>query len=426
MMQAQPKEVIVKVSVPTPARRSPALLGVAAAALLAGWCGSCLAQEDESLPLFLTTSLTLMHDSNLARTTERQSDTVRSAAVAAGLNKAYGRQTYLLYGRLTKNQYNRFADVLDNDSKNLNGKFTSELLSNWLVTLGGQYEENLNSLQDNTLQERVIKNVRTYRDTNLSLQYGKTGLWSIVGKLDQNDLTYSRQRIQNAEQTSQSVRVYYNPSDLMRLGVGPRWVKTEYPYRTVSKKVEETNLDFTADWRVTGVSSLNGLMSVRDTKYIDSNGQAVNNDSVTGSLGWIYTPRGPVSYSVNLSRKSNSDRFNSGLLGLGSVSTDYITNSVGLGARWQATAKVTLGANYARNMYDNSRTVKYSLAQLSVLNSTSNTESHLDTYSLDLQYQPTRSVGLSCSVSKYSQTLDIVRNEYDGHSTSCSASFTLE
>ncbi len=426
MMQAQPKEVIVKVSVPTPARRSPALLGVAAAALLAGWCGSCLAQEDESLPLFLTTSLTLMHDSNLARTTERQSDTVRSAAVAAGLNKAYGRQTYLLYGRLTKNQYNRFADVLDNDSKNLNGKFTSELLSNWLVTLGGQYEENLNSLQDNTLQERVIKNVRTYRDTNLSLQYGKTGLWSIVGKLDQNDLTYSRQRIQNAEQTSQSVRVYYNPSDLMRLGVGPRWVKTEYPYRTVSKKVEETNLDFTADWRVTGVSSLNGLMSVRDTKYIDSNGQAVNNDSVTCSLGWIYTPRGPVSYSVNLSRKSNSDRFNSGLLGLGSVSTDYITNSVGLGARWQATAKVTLGANYARNMYDNSRTVKYSLAQLSVLNSTSNTESHLDTYSLDLQYQPTRSVGLSCSVSKYSQTLDIVRNEYDGHSTSCSASFTLE
>lgn len=395
-------------------------------ALLTGWCGSCLAQEDESLPLFLTTSLTLMHDSNLARTTERQSDTVRSASVAAGLNKAYGRQTYLLYGRLTKNQYNRFADVLDNDSKNLNGKFTSELLSNWLVTLAGQYDENLNSLQDNVLEERVVKNVRTYRDTNLSLQYGKSGLWSIVGKLDQNDLTYSRQRVQNAEQSSQSVRVYYNPSDLLRFGVGPRFVKTEYPYRTINKKTEDTNIDFTADWRVTGLSALNALLSLRDTKYTDSNGQSANSDAVTGSLGWVYTPRGPVSYSANLSRKTNSDRFNGGLLGLGSVTTDYITNTIGFGARWQATAKITVGANYTRNMYDNSRTTTYNLAQLSNRNNTSSTDSHQDTYSLDVQYQPTRSVGLSCNVSKYSQTQDVARNEYDGHVTSCSASLTLE
>jgi len=416
----------VKVSAPTPARRSPFLVAVASAALLSGWCGTCLAQEDDSLPLFLTSSLTLMHDSNLARTTERQSDTVRSLGVAAGLNKAYGRQTYLLYGRLTKNQYNRFADQLDNDSKNLNGKFTSEFLSNWLVTLGGQYDENLNSLQDNSLQERVIKNVRTYRDTNLSLQYGKSGLWSIVGKIDQNDLTYSRQRLQNAEQNSQSVRVYYSPSDLLRFGVGPRFVKTDYPYRTISKKVEDKNLDFTADWRATGLSSLNALLSLRDTKYTDAGGQSTNNDSVTGSLGWFYTPRGPISYTANLSRKTNSDRYNSGLLGLGSVSMDYITNTVALGARWQATAKISLGANYTRNMYDNSRTIKYSLAQLSTLNSTSNTESHQDTYSLDLQYQPTRSVELSCNVSKYSQTLDIMRNEYDGHVTSCSASLTLD
>ncbi len=416
----------MKVSAPTPARRSPFLVAVASAALLSGWCGTCLAQEDDSLPLFLTSSLTLMHDSNLARTTERQSDTVRSLGVAAGLNKAYGRQTYLLYGRLTKNQYNRFADQLDNDSKNLNGKFTSEFLSNWLVTLGGQYDENLNSLQDNSLQERVIKNVRTYRDTNLSLQYGKSGLWSIVGKIDQNDLTYSRQRLQNAEQNSQSVRVYYSPSDLLRFGVGPRFVKTDYPYRTISKKVEDKNLDFTADWRATGLSSLNALLSLRDTKYTDASGQSTNNDSVTGSLGWFYTPRGPISYTANLSRKTNSDRYNSGLLGLGSVSMDYITNTVALGARWQATAKISLGANYTRNMYDNSRTIKYSLAQLSTLNSTSSTESHQDTYSLDLQYQPTRSVELSCNVSKYSQTLDIMRNEYDGHVTSCSASLTLD
>ena len=429
MMRAQPvpsKEVIVKVSAPIPTRRAPALLVVAAAALLTGWCGSCLAQEDDSLPIFLTTSLTLMHDSNLTRTTERQSDTVRAAAVAAGLNKAYGRQTYLLYGRLTKNQYNRFAELLDNDGKNLNGKFTSEFLRNWSLTVGGQYDENLNSLQDNSLVERVVKNIRRYRDTNLSVQYGKSGLWSIVGRLDQNDLTYSRQRVQNADQGSQSVRVYYSPSDLLRFGMGPRFVKTEYPYRTVSKRVEDTNLDFTADWRVTGLSSLNAQVSLKETKNIDNSGQSTSNDAVTGSLGWVYTPRGPVSYSVNLSRRTNSDRFNAGLLGLGSVTTDYVTNTVALGARWLATAKVTVGANYTRNMYDNSRTVNYSLEELAVLNDSDSSNSRQDTYSLDLRYQPTRSVGLSCSLSKYNQTQGIGRLEHDGHMTSCSASLTLE
>lgn len=421
------KEVnVMKVLGPVPARRLPVALALASFAILGAWSGPGLAQEDDALPLFLTTSLTLMHDSNFARTTERQSDTVRAASVAAGLNKAYGRQTYLLYGRLTKNQYNRFADQLDNDGKNLNGKFTSEFLHNWQVTLSGQYDENLNSLQDNTQQDRVIKNMRRYRDTNLSVRYGKSGLWSVVGTFDQNELNYSLQRVQNADQRSKGVRLQYSPSDLLSFGVGPRFVTTDYPYRTTNKKVEDTNLDFTADWRLTGLSRLNALMSLRDTKYTDGNGRSTKNDSITGSLGWFYTPRGSVSYSANLSRQTNSDRFNSGLFGLGDVSTDYVTNTVGLGARWQTTAKVSLGANYTRRMYDNTRTIKYSLAQLAVLNSTRSAESHQDTYALDVRYQPMRSLELSCNVNKYKQTLDILRNEYAGHSTSCSASFTLE
>lgn len=390
-----------------------------------------MAQEDESLPLFLTTSLSLMHDSNLARTSERQSDTVRAAAIAAGLNKAYGRQNYLLYGRLTKNQYNRFSELLDNDGKNLNGKISSEFLSNWVVSLAAQYDENLNSLQDNaivgnTVQTQVVRNIRRYRDTNLSVQYGKSGLWSVVGKLDKNDLTYSEQREQNADQTSQSLRVYYNPSDLLRFGVGPRLVKTEYPNRTTSRKVEDANLDFTTDWRVSGLSSLNALLSLRDTKYTDANGQSASKGSTTGSLGWVFTPRGSVSYSANISRRSSSDRTNGGAGGLASVTTDYITNSIALGANWQATAKIKVGANYTRNMYDSSRTVNYSQSQLAVLNTNDSTDSHQDTYSLDVQYQLLRSVELGCNLSKYKQTKGIGRNEYDGHATSCSASLTLD
>ena len=68
---------------------------------------------------------------------------------------------------------------------------------------------------------QVSRNIRRYRDTNLSVQYGKSGLWSVVGTLDQNDLSYSLPSVRtqnNAEQSSQSVRVYYSPSDLLARG----------------------------------------------------------------------------------------------------------------------------------------------------------------------------------------------------------------
>ena len=127
-----------------------------------------------------------------------------------------------------------------------------------------------------------------------------------------------------------------------------------------------------------------------------------------------------------MSRRTSSDRANGGAGGLASITTDYITNSVALGANWQATAKIKVGANYTRNMYDSSRPVNYSPAQLAFLNSEDSTDSHRDTYSLDVQYQLMRSVELSCNLAKYNQTRGIGRNEYDGHSTSCSASLTLD
>ena len=279
-----------------------------AVALSCGWAWPTAAwADDEPLPLFLTTSLSFEHDSNFSRTPKASSETVRSLAVAAGLNKAHGRQNYMVYGQLTQNKYNRYGDLLDNDGKNVNAAFDTEIASNWKAGVGYRYNENLNAIQDNSssLNQRVVRNMRRYRDVNGELRYGVSGRFAVVGSLDQNSLTYSAQRELDADQRSHGVRVQYNPSDLLSFGFGPRWVETDYLNRVRNRNVRDRNLDFTTNWRVSGVSLLTGRLTWGKTRISDVPEES---DAFTGAVGWVYTPRGPLTYNVNWSRATDTDR----------------------------------------------------------------------------------------------------------------------
>ena len=421
------KEVTVKVFV-NPCASAMTVAAACAFGLalpMAAWA------DDEPLPLFLTTSLTLEHDSNFSRTPQATSETIRSLGLAAGLNKAHGRQNYLLYGQLTQNKYNRYGDLLDNDGKNLNAAFDTEIASNWKAGLGYRYNENLNAIQDNSnaLNQRVVRNMRRYRDVNGELRYGVSGRFAVVASVDQNTLTYSAQPGQNADQQSHGIRVQYNPSDLLSFGLGPRWVETEYPNRTTNRKVRDRNLDFTTNWRVSGISVLTGRLTWGKTRNSDVQEAS---DAFTGAVGWVYTPRGPLTYSVNWSRATDTDRLQESqyvIAGgqlfetLGSVVDDRITNTLALGARYKASAKISLGAGYRHVSYDNSRVGSNAVLRTST---TRSSDSNYQALSLDASYQPMRSLELGCNWQRYKQTPDLFRIEYKGHATSCSANFTID
>jgi len=421
------KEVTVKVFVNP---RASAM--TVAVALSCGWAWPTAAwADDEPLPLFLTTSLSFEHDSNFSRTPKASSETVRSLAVAAGLNKAHGRQNYMVYGQLTQNKYNRYGDLLDNDGKNVNAAFDTEIASNWKAGVGYRYNENLNAIQDNSssLNQRVVRNMRRYRDVNGELRYGVSGRFAVVGSLDQNSLTYSAQRELDADQRSHGVRVQYNPSDLLSFGFGPRWVETDYLNRVRNRNVRDRNLDFTTNWRVSGVSLLTGRLTWGKTRISDVPEES---DAFTGAVGWVYTPRGPLTYNVNWSRATDTDRLQESqyvIAGgqlfetLGSVVDDRITNTLSLGAKYKASAKVNLGTGYRYVRYDNSR-----VGSNSVLRTSSNrsSDSSYRALTVDASYQPIRSVELGCNWQRYKQTPDLFRLEYKGHATSCSASFTID
>ena len=141
-----------------------------------GACAAAHADADEELPLFLTLSQSVRHDSNFSRTEQARSDTVSVTSVGGGLNKAYGRQTYRGSAKLTKSSYAHYGDLLNNNGKNVNGTVSSEFLRDWMVTVGGRYEENLNQITDNNDGDRVVRNIRIDGDIN-----GVSSVGGLVG-----------------------------------------------------------------------------------------------------------------------------------------------------------------------------------------------------------------------------------------------------
>ena len=395
--------------------------------------------EDD--PLSLTLSQNLRRDSNLLRSTNARSDTVSTTAVQGDFNKAYGRQVYRASARFARVRYDQF-NQLDNDAKNLNASVSSEFASNWLASLNASNTSSLNAPQDNPINNRLLRNIRHYRSVGGSVQYGNGGTWAIQGTFDNNRLNYSEDlfQFQNARQSSQGLRLIYNASDLLNFGVGPRWVRTRYPSNSTIGEAKDQNLDFTVNWRVTGLSSLNALLTRRESEQGLTGGRRVQ--AVTGSLGWGYTPRGRISYGLNLTRATNADRFQdvqavrlsgSNVRALQNVALYTITTSLNLSASAPITGKISTGLSYGFTHYeqtnarDRSTTNNAFVDQLLGNNASStSSSSNLQSLSWSTNYAAYRWLGVNCSLQFYKQSADVNRPRYNGHAVDCGANFTLD
>jgi hypothetical protein len=395
--------------------------------------------EDD--PLSLTLSQNLRRDSNLLRSTNARSDTVSTTAVQGNFDKAYGRQVYRASARFARARYDQF-NQLDNDAKNLSASVSSEFASNWSASLNASNTSSLNAPQDNPINNRLLRNIRTYRSVGGTVQYGNGGTWAILGTVDNNRQSFSEDlfQFQNSRQSSQGLRLIYNASDLLSFGVGPRWVRTRYPNNSTIGEAKDKNLDFTANWRVTGLSSLNALLSLRESEQGLTGSRRIN--TVTGSLGWGYTPRGRISYSLNLTRATNADRFQdvqatviSNVRTLQNVALDTITTSLNLSASAPITGKVSTGLSYGFTRFEQNSARDRSVTsivgtgqQLAVGNNASSTSSNsrLQSLSWSTNYAAYRWLGVNCSLQFYKQSADVSRPRYNGHAVDCGANVTID
>ncbi len=390
------------------------------------------AAHAEDSPFSLTASQSFKHDSNFSRNSLEQSENVSTTTLRGDLNKDYGRQNYRAGVAIGAQRYTHFKE-LKNDNKDANLGFTSGIASNWVLSLGGAYSQNLNPIQNNNNgQARVTRNIRTYNDQNIALQYGNGGRWAIVGQLDGNRVKYSDSRYfyQNANQTVQGLKAIYNSTDLLNFGLGLRLVNTRYP-ATNNEELSDRNIDFSVNSRISGLSSFYGMVSRRQGHYKNADR---NTSGWTGQAVWNYTPRGLVSYTASLSRSTGADRYQQGvssfadlLSGVQSYDINYdtTTTSANLNASLKATGKITVNAGYTFTKYDLSRVQTPQGSQ--VFSDRANiTNSHYRGMTLGVNYAVLRNLNLGCAYTDYKQTPDSERVAYQGNQVDCKVSYTLD
>lgn len=398
-------------------------LALGMAAGLSG-IGSANAEE---LPLYLTLSQSLTRDSNLLRdNSKRSSDTISTTTVAAGLNKAYGRQNYRLSASASRNAYSENSQF-DNDGYAVSAEVASEVGSNFKVTLNAGASQFLPSFEDQF--NRNGRNTARNRQASVDVRYGLYGRWSVNAGASYSKVDYQITESENKTSNSVFAGVRYLPSDLAYIGLTLYRTDTELPNRLllggtqVGEDIERTSLNLDTVWQVTGFSRLSGRLGVTSEKHPQDRRRDF--DGLTGSASWTFTPAGKATYALSWVRDTNNE--GGGTLG-SSTSSLYrsnkrLTNSLSATATFQATAKIKLNASYTHAQYDEDSDLVVAGAPALLSNEQTG---RYNAVSLGVSYQPIRSVGLGCDVQRYDRTQSVFSNAYDGNTVACRASFTID
>lgn len=335
-----------------PARSAPAALRlVACAALLA--CGG--AARAEPNPYSIGISQAFTHDSNLYRVPDGPGDTYSSTGLVAGIDQPIGRQRLYGSANVRNNRFNTL-DQLDNVSYGVNAGLDWETINKLSGTLGLFSNRSLANTSAGIAQPTPTKNLETTDQVLARIQYGTAGLLSLDGglvwrRLDYSDAAYAGA---NFSQTSASAGLKYRPSGALTLGASLRATRGSYP--DIQIDFDRNDLDLTALWVPTGLSTVNARLSYGKQKNEAAAGsvaplnvEARDFSGATGFLGWDYKPTGKLSFRTTLSRDTGSEtsflRISEdapNLIAYGDVAR--LTTALSLTTRYEATAKIVANA----------------------------------------------------------------------------------
>ncbi|HWH84410.1 MAG TPA: outer membrane beta-barrel protein [Burkholderiaceae bacterium] len=411
-------------------RRPP--LGALATALLAITAGG--ARADEPSPYYIGASQSITHDSNVDRTPVARGDTYYTTSLLGGFDQTISRQH--LHGSATVgySKYNS-QDSLNNTSYSVAAGWdwaTIEQLSGSFNASAGQSLATLYGNSTATTQTcgtattaTCPRNLVKTDQVSASVNWGGAGRLGVFANAGHSRVRYSDASTQSLGGDSSgdtgSLGVNYNVGPEITTGVAARVTRTHQANAPVfgptgiiyqSQTTTGRNLDLTGSWRSTAQTNMNARLSW--TRQTSDNG---GNDfsGLTGSIGASYAPTAKLAFNASYSRDAgtNGQYFNSINLQAGTKTTYLSQNSttsdsLGLGATYAATAKVSVSANaqYRRSSYDgNIGSDNYKLA------------------SLGANWAATRYASLGCNVSHESRSLQAA--SYSANIVGCTATITL-
>lgn len=416
-------------------RALPRTLIAAACALVAAGA------QAQSNPFYFRASETLTYDSNVFRVPDgftlgpdaHRKDGISSTNLTVGIDQPYGRQRYLASAGVTANVFKN-NDNLNNTGYDLLLGMDWSALSRWSGDLRVEATQQLADFENygSLFTTTPAKNLERDNSASFRAQYGLAALWVLEGSLAYRDVNFSDSLFDDREYRQGQVGfgAAYQPSDLLRLGLAARHTDGRYPHAssTGEDKFKRDDIDLTANWKASGLSTLDARISATHENHdlVDSR----DFNGVTGSIGWNYRPTGKTTIDLRLSRDTGT-RGNGVPVQIDPTSTaSFLTDArlsdrIDAAVRWEATAKITVRgqASYSHDRFDE----QFVNPQGGVTGGgTGNTRN----YKIGVAYQATRAWSFGCDAGRRSRSTPLVINtvpySYDADIVNCNAQLMLQ
>jgi hypothetical protein len=402
-----------------PGRRA---MAAAVAAALSTLGGGALAQDASSgrslapdpNPYYVGVSEGLTHDSNVYRIPSGPSDNYSSTSLFGGFDQPISRQRFFGRGNVTLNRY--FDQTqLNNTSYNLGTGVNWETVENLSGNLNLGAGRNLAAPTAGPTAPSATRNIAKTENADARVRWGGVSILTLEGTLGYSRLNYSDPQSVTSESKGRtgSLGLYYRPGALLRLGLAGRVNRTETPKAFFdpntggyqSNTITGKNIDFTADYEVSGFVSANGRLSY--TKQKNSSIGGADFSGVTGTFGLNYRPTPRTSFQLSAARDAGFDAslYNTVAVTTNADGVPVLTTVAGRYENSQTTDSISAGVNYEVTAKIGANAgVSYSRAKLTT---TTVGAGPAGAYTLDKQksflvgasYAIARNWGLNCNAS---------------------------
>jgi len=372
-----------------------------------------LAQEQERIPYYIGVSQSFTHDSNVYRTsTNEVSETISGTGVLLGMDQHLGRQRVFADAEAQVNRY-RNDSGLNNKSYALTAGLdweTIEFLS------GALRYSTRNSLTDfGSTGGAPIVSDQVTQQFSATARYGLASYLSLDGGYEHRKLTYKNPVLSNRNYSQDAVNTGLRwIGSRLTLGIGVRATKGRTPEfddaPPFADELKRRDVDLFATWTPSGFSTLNARLSAtKETHTLASNAEL---SETTGSLTCDYRATGKLSINANASRDTGTETTFIGTAPDGTtalpVDNSRLTTSAALSARYELTGKtfVTGSINQRKGTLGNA------------------SKDSVKGYALRLNYLPTRTVSLNCSVARETRSI-AGATAYSATITGCGGELSL-
>ena len=391
----------------------------------------------ETSPYYIGVSQGFSSDSNLFRFAEDQPqthDVVSSTGLVAGIDQPFGRQHFGASGNVRNNRY-RDNSQLNNTSFGLNAALDWSTVGSVAGSLAYAASQNQARYGDGVAGQFTGKNIEKAQQATATVRTGVALRLSLESSIEHRSVGYSAVEYNNLDyrQDQVSLGLRYEVSGLLTVGAGLRYAKGKYPQfgatattAATGDSTERRDLDLTAAWVPTGMSSVNARLSFgRLTRKVASAGGF---SGATGSLTWAYTPTGKLSFNTTLLRDTGTEtrvygvNTQSGVVGTAVDDFNRLTTSVQLSANYAFSAKLALNAAVGHS--------RRALSDTVTVGSTGLPKDGSDTsvnVSLGARYTPSRSGSLACTLGRESRTSSSTLSyAYSANTANCTAQLVLQ